>query len=240
MKKHYPIALLVLAGSICNKPALAQKTSVNIKDSLMMHETPTPVKKFYVSSGMDAAIFSTATMKRPRHDDKLGTMRFSYVINIGTNFNYDFTNHAGIFAGVNIKNIGFIEQEGNVHIKRRTYTIGIPLAIKFGNFEKKTFGFLGGGADVPFNYREKAFTSRSHKTKFNEWFSNRTPMVMPYVFAGVCVNPGITFKLQYYLNNYLNPDFTTNGIKPYAGYDVHLILFSVGFNFSTILKMHHK
>jgi hypothetical protein len=43
---------------------------------------------------------------------------------------------------------------------------------------------------------------------------------MPYAFAGIAINKGFTFKAQYYPNNFLNPDFTTNGIKPYAGYDV--------------------
>jgi len=91
------------------------------------------------------------------------------------------------------------------------------------------YGFAGGGMDLVLNYREKSFTKRSNKTKMNEWFSQRTPLVMPYVFAGVAINRGITLKAQYYPGNFINPDFTKNGFKPYAGSEVHLLLISVGF-----------
>jgi hypothetical protein len=97
---------------------------------------------------------------------------------------------------------------------------------------------------MPLNYKEKGFASRNNKKEFNEWFSTRTPTFMPYVFLGLSVRQGISFKLQYYLNNFLNADYksTSNGITsaPYAGYDVHLLLFSIGHTFRYRYHHHSK
>ena len=199
-------------------------------------KTLPPIQKFFIANSFDGAIFSSATIQNTNPTtnvvtNKYGTLRFSYFINYGLTFNWNAGRHFGVYAGADIKNIGFIEKltyNGNT-AKRRVYTFGIPVGIKIGNMAKKgRYLFLGGGADVPFNYKEKQFVIRGQKTKFNEWFSDRTPMVMPYVFAGASIHKGITLKAQYYPNNFLNPDFTSNLGKIYAGYDVHLLLLSVG------------
>ncbi len=203
---------------------------------------PSPVKKFYVGSSLDGAIFSVSTLTSPFSSQKTSTFRFSYFINLGVTFNYDFTKHVGLYTGVDLKNIGFIEKKNDSTIKRRTYNLGIPLGIKFGNVENHMYGFVGGGVDFPLNYREKGFVKRGHKEKLSEWFSDRTPATMPYIFAGVCIKPGVTIKLQYYLNNYMNPDYTlkSSTTKPYAGYDVHPILLSFGIQLHYSKKtMHH-
>jgi len=192
------------------------------------------IQKFYLGTAFDGAIFSSATIQETDAagftTNKLGIIRFTDVLNLGITFNYNFGRHLGMYIGIDVKNIGFIEKNaGAATVKRRTYNLGVPLGIKIGNMAaKRPYVFLGGGVDAPFNYREKTFVIRDQKTKFSEWFSNRTPAIMPYVFAGLAINGGITFKAQYYPNNFLNPNFTQDGIKPYAGYDVHLILFSLG------------
>ncbi|HET8573190.1 MAG TPA: hypothetical protein VFL76_04895 [Edaphocola sp.] len=190
--------------------------------------------KAYLSSGIDGYLLSTALMSKGGGDAKLTTPRFTAFLNLGVNLNYDFNNHFGAYTGLNIKNIGFIEKSGDVTIKRRDYTIGLPLGLKIGDLAYGSYVLVGGGIDFPFNYREKTFTKRSDKTKFNEWFSNRVPAAMGYVFLGAHLNPGIALKLQYYPGNFLNPDFTetTNGItyKPYAGYKVNLLVLSLGLD----------
>ena len=201
-----------------------------------------PIQKFYVGGGLDGALFSTATIKKtvvpaggsPVTVSSSGRLRFSYVVNMGVSFNFNFGRHIGAFTGVDIKNIGFIENMNSMIAKRRTYNVGVPVGIKIGNMAKKgTYLFFGGGVDAPINYREKLFTIRDQKAKFNEWFSERTPQVMPYVFAGIKLHKGFTVKAQYYPNNYLNPDFisTVGGLvtRPYWGYDVHLMQLSLGY-----------
>ncbi|MEO6831343.1 MAG: hypothetical protein ABI169_04045 [Chitinophagaceae bacterium] len=196
-------------------------------------QAPTPSNKWYMSNSFDGAMFSTAYFSRPGAKSDLTFVRFS-MLNFGYNFNYDFDNHFGIFTGIGIKNLGFIEKDGDSTIKRRVYTVGVPLGFKLGNLQKKHYGFVGGGIDVPFNYREKGFLSRSHKQKFSEWFSKRNADYMPYVFVGMCYGKGSTLKIQYYPSNFFNPDFTEtkNGVtsRPYAGYDAKLLYVTIGFD----------
>lgn len=226
------ISSVLVAATLSASVAMAQKSSDSSFKSMQPH-----VQKFYVGGATDGAIFSTATIQNsklsaagtPVVTDKMGTLRFSYFFNYGFTFNYNASRRVGLYTGIDVKNLGFIENVNGTTIKRRTYNVGIPLGLKIGNMTRKGFFvFLGGGVDIPVNYKEKAFVLRNQKTKFNEWFSERTPQVMPYVFAGVKIRKGITFKAQYYLNNFLNPDYTTAGVMPYAGYEVHPVLFTVG------------
>ncbi|MGN6478106.1 MAG: hypothetical protein ACTHKV_12850 [Flavipsychrobacter sp.] len=229
---------LVLFLNLLSEAGYAQADSLDI-DRIEEKFEPKP-HKFYWSNALDAAIFSTSTYSYPGKSSQLSTLRFSYFFNFGFNFNYDFSNHVGLYTGVGIKNIGYIEQIKAVDstIKRRVYTIGVPLGIKIGNIKRRNYVMLGGGVDIPFNYKEKGFVKRGNKEKFNEWFSDRTTLLMPYVFVGGSFAPGISLKLQYYPGNFMNTDYQENMVvggvptmvKPYAGYNVNLVLLSLGMD----------
>lgn len=195
------------------------------------------VNKPYFSTNIDGFILSTTiNSKAPVSNNSLTTPRFTAFFHIGFNLNYDFNNNVGIFTGVNIKNIGFIEKYNNPDstVKRRVYTFGVPLGFKFGNLKYGSFIIAGGGVDFPFNYKEKGFIERGHKEKFNEWFSSRTPAAMPYVFVGAVLRPIMSVKLQYYPGNFMNENYTTTQgsatITPYKGYDVKLVMLTFGFD----------
>lgn len=228
--RHFVVSACALA---ITQHAVAQSNSIDSLKKMKLEATP--VQKFYWGNGLDAAIFSTALMQRTGESQKLSTIRFSYILNFGFNLNYDFNKHVGLFTGLGIKNIGFIEKIQDSTVKHRVYTIGLPLGIKFGNLQSRNFGFIGGGLDIPFNYREKGFVHRNKKEKMNEWFSDRTSTVMPYLFAGFSVKPGVTFKVQYYPGDFMNTDFTEtkNGItyKPYAYFEkLNLLMLSIGMD----------
>lgn len=210
-------------------------------------------KKFYFSNDFDGALLTTAFQEQtPGGPGSVGTPRFTYFFHFGFNMNYDFNNLVGLFTGVSIKNIGFIEKSSVVTdstIKRRVYTAGIPLGLKLGDLKKKNYVFLGGGVDFPVNYREKGFVKRNDKEKFNEWFSDRVPHYMPYGFVGFSFKPGIFIKVQYYPENFMNATFTETvevspGVnvtrQPYANYDVKLLMFSIGFDIRYSNKMKIK
>lgn len=226
-------SLLSLAGLLAGS-SMATATPA---DTIGIAPLP-PVYKFYVGTSMEGPMLSGASIDHPGSPSS-GTLRFSYFFNLGTTFNFNLSRHFGVFTGFDLKNIGFIENIDDRTIKRRTYNLGVPVGIKIGDMAiKHPYLFLGGGLDLPINYKEKSFPSsgRFHKTKFNEWFSNRTPHLMPYVFAGVALKHGLTLKVQYYPNNFLNPDFTDNNVprkKPYANYNVHLFALTVGMNVPT-------
>jgi hypothetical protein len=230
------IFLPVLLLSFLFSPAIyAKKPAADSLKKVLL-----PVQRFYIATAMDAGIFSSATIQHtplpppgspPVTTNKAGTLRFSYFINTGVTFNFNFSRHIGVYTGIDIKNVGYIESYNGFTYKRRTYSIGAPLGIKIGNMApKSTYAFLGGGADLPIEYKEKIFQIKSQKTKINEWLSTRTAPVMPYIFAGIAVSRGYTFKVQYYPTNFMNPDYTdSKGNQPYLGTEVHLILFSLGF-----------
>ena len=194
---------------------------------------------FYIGTGGDGAMFSTAfihhaypyqTTQLP--SNTIGTVRFSGFINIGAQFNYNFSDLCGLYTGIDIKNIGFDDYRYNDStVKRRSYNVGIPLGFKIGNMnDKKGYGLIGGGIDKPINYKQKQYLVRSDKTiRFSEWFSNATPQFMPYVFIGGATH-GAVFKLQYYPGNFLNPGYRmSNGYQTNYGYDVHVLVFSAGY-----------
>lgn len=226
IKKHFlktisSLLILTCLTSFC----FAQKQG---------REAVVPVHKVYFTTSADGNLLSSSLMSKSGSTYKMTTPRFTSFFNAGVNLNFDFGTHAGAFTGLNIKNIGFIEKQGDLTIKRRDYTFGLPLGLKIGNLHTGNYILIGGGIDFPFNYREKSFVKRGDKKKFNEWFSDRVPAAMGYTFIGAHLKPGVLIKLQYYPGNFLNPAFqeTVNQltILPYKGYNVHLMVLSFGFD----------
>lgn len=202
---------------------------------------PKPKGKLYLTTNFDSYLLSTSMLTNDRIDNKFTTPRFTVFPHLGFNANYDFSSKVGIQFGLSLKNLGFIEKYNNPDstVIRRTYNVGIPVALKFGNLEgNNTYFFVGGGVDVPIHYKEKGFIKRNNKTKTNEWFSDRTEKVLPYMFVGARFNPGVVVKLQYYPTNYMNQDYTqvemTNAglmeVQPYKNYKVSTVLLTLGFD----------
>ncbi len=188
----------------------------------------------YFSNALDAGILSAAAFEKPGMDRQLTYLRFSFIANIGFHFNYDFDEHFGMFTGLGIKNIGFTEKISDSTVKRRVYTIGVPIGFKIGNLAGRRYFLMGGGVDVTFNYKEKA-KKGSDKHKMSEFFSDQTASVMPYLFAGFSIKPGVTFKAQFYPGNFFNTDYETENAagttyRPYRGYDARLLFLSLGLD----------
>lgn len=222
--------LLVISSLLLSAPAFGQNHSIPDTVNNFTIKVSVP-KRCYVSNGYDLAMLSTAFVSKPGQGTELTLPRFTAIVNIGFHFNYDLSKKAGIFTGIGLRNIGFIEREGDLHIKRRVYTLGVPLGFKIGDLRNRNFAFIGGGLDIPFHYKEKTFTERSDKKKSSEWFSKKNVPVMPFVFAGHSFDPGITVKIQYYPFNFMNTDYTDDaGYRPYAGYKVNLLLLSIGLD----------
>ncbi len=245
--------LTLLVSGLVSMSSFAQPDTKDCSSKYLVRHPS--IRKFYVAGSMDGAIFSTATI---HHDgmmydpsgsnipatNTMGTIRFTYLVNFGFTFNFNFSPSVGLYTGLDLKNIGYIEQDNGYTTKRRTYNVGAPLGFKIGDMSNKgSYFLLGGGIDLPFNYNEKTFkdNDRGNKTRFNEWMSSRTNNIMPYVFAGGCFNHGVTVKVQYYPNNFMNPDFVDDfGVRPYKGTEVHLILLSVGFGMHMNAEHKHK
>lgn len=193
-----------------------------------------PAKRSYFSVTPECGVFQTAALAKPGTNRELSYLRYSFAVNVEVKYNYDLSNHFSVFAGLGIKNLGFTDKIGDLTIKRRVYTVGVPVGLRVGNIGAKNYVVIGGGIDLPVNYREKSWTNRKHKNKYNEWFSDRTPTIMPYVFAGLNINGLMTLKLRVYTDNFFNTSFEQSDasgvvVRPYEDYDARLITLSLGF-----------
>lgn len=185
--------------------------------------------KTYSSNGMESIFsFSNYTVGGNDISNKL---RYSAFFHLNHRRHFDFGKSAGIFSGVAIRNVGFIARESDsLTLKRRVYTVGVPLALKLGNMEKMQFVYLGVEAELAINYKEKHFVDGNKEKKFNEWFSKRTPLLMPSVFAGIQNKRGFNVYVKYYLTNFFNTGFKEKGINPYRLSEANMFYVSVSYN----------
>lgn len=201
-------------------------------------------KSIYFTGSMSGHLLSTSFLDKAGSSTKLTTPRYTAFFHTGINMHKDFNEHVGMFVGLELKNIGFIEKYPlqDSTVIRRTYTLGIPLGFKFGNFNTGNYFMIGGGVDFPFHFKEKGFVKRTKKDKNTEWFSAKTEAVLPYVFVGTQFRPGVYLKLSYYPTNFLNTSFEhykeIDGqqivVKPYEDYQVNMLILSLGFNLDLI------
>ena len=142
-------------------------------------------------------------------------MRFTGFLNLEQAWHFDFTNNIGLYTGFGFRNIGLIIDDYRYNdmtqleyekVKRRSYTFGVPLAMKVGNFGKNIYLFAGGEIELLFHYKEKYWLNDT-KYKSKEWFSNKTERWAPSVFAGLQLPGGVFVKYKYYFNDFLNHDY---------------------------------
>jgi len=195
----------------------------------------------YSTWGGDGPLLSFGRDIRDGGNHVRNIPRFTFFFNVGHNLNYDFNRHFGFFTGINLKNIGLITKDDNdsVKLKRRVYTLGVPVGFKIGDLRNGSFFFFAGGSyDLAFNYKEKKFIDGDKKEKFNEWFSDRTPLLMPSLFAGIRMRPGFGLKVQYYPNNFFNKEYKEklNGAytQPYQHLDAKLFFVTLSYDFGWI------
>ena len=179
-------------------------------------------KKIYHSNGFEF-ILSGADVKFNGVDVNTN-MRFTLFLHTQQHVNLDFNDHFGLFAGIGIRNVGFIVEDlyqnvgfsdinnehpnwnKNTKLKRRSYAMGFPLAFKVGSFDKHFFFFAGGEYEWMFHYKQKLFLD-GNKVIFREWNSNRVNSWIPTLFAGVQFPQGFRLKFKYYMEDFLNPSF---------------------------------
>jgi hypothetical protein len=198
--------------------------------------------KSYLTSGPEF-IFSFAQIDN-NGDESGNVMRFSAFFHLQGYYNYDFNNTVGLFAGLALRNVGFIYNTPVAGQKKkyRTYNIGIPVGFKLGSMERAHF-YAGYELEFPVNYKEKTFNNERKDDKFNVWFSNRVPVIYNTVLFGVQFPYGFNLKFKYYLTNFFNQDYSEvnqDGITeyPYANMDVQIFYVSLNFNMSR--KMYVK
>ncbi|MFM8432225.1 MAG: hypothetical protein ACKOA1_05465 [Bacteroidota bacterium] len=164
-------------------------------------------------------------------------VRFSAFFNSTEQLHYDFSNSFGLYTGLGIRNVGFISKmfDGttNIKVKYRQYALGVPLALKIGSMRNNFFFAFGGEMELFFNYKKKVFANDT-KTKYSEWFSNRSELFNPSLFAEVNFKGGAYVRFRYYINDFLK--LNTEGVVygnsqtpfPYDGTPSKLMYISIG------------
>jgi hypothetical protein len=163
-------------------------------------------KVYTVTSG--ELLFQSGTIEQS--GEALNTnLRFTLWFHLGEYFHLDVGNNVGFYTGLAIRNVGFITDLDTIKTKYRSYTLGLPLAFKLGSFKDNLFVFGGAEYEWMFHFKQKTFID-DEKRKYNEWFSNATPALIPSVFAGVQFPGGMNVKFKYYLDNFLNHDYNSS------------------------------
>lgn len=158
-------------------------------------------------------------------------LRFAPVLNFGEQFHYNFAKSVGLYTGLSVRNIGFINDlNDTVKMKQRTYTMGVPLAIKLGDVNDGNYITLGAEAEFAFAYKQKVFVN-GEKNKTVEWFSDRTNIFLPSAFVELKAKSGVYLKFKYYLTDFLTEDNQKTNV---AGVDFiptksTLMYLSIGF-----------
>ena len=196
-------------------------------------EKPLPIKRTYfatVSEGilsvgnLGKVVLYSDLSKVPENSffgkEPSPIIRYSAFFHLGEQFHLNFGTSFGLYTGIGVRNIGMINRlNDTVKVKQRVYALGIPVAIKLGDMQKRVYAALGAELELFFNYKQKTFlgSGRGDKVeKFNEWFSDRTPLLNPSLFLEFKFKKGTYLKLRYYPLNFLVADkqnFTVNQIK---------------------------
>ena len=219
MKK---LTLLILFGLATNA-MVAQNAS-----------TPGSVKTAYFASASEI-IFSwgqvtAAAVPGQTQIDPKAILRFSPVFNIQEQFHYNFAESVGLYTGLSLRNVGFINQlNDTIKMKQRVYTLGVPLALKLGQVNNGNYLTLGAEAEFAFAYKQKVFVN-DEKNKTVQWFSDRTNIFLPSVFVELKSQSGVYIKFKYYLTDFLNENKQKTNV---AGVDFvptqsTLMYFSIG------------
>jgi hypothetical protein len=185
MKKIALVCLLFLAGNL----AFAQ--------------TAPSTSPWYVVSASET-ILSWGSVEATGLETK-NIARFTPFINIGLLLHRDFNEKTGFYTGLASRNVGIItDLNDSIRMKQRVYTLGIPIAFKFGDMKGN---LLAAGIDNEFaiNYKQKKYVN-DEKSKTNIWFSDRTNIYLPSVFAEFKSKKGSYIRFKYYLTDFLKTD----------------------------------
>jgi hypothetical protein len=199
--------------------ALAATTCLNAQNT---------AKKAYTMSAGET-IFSWGNIDAPPLNTT-NKLRFTIFLHLGQQLHVDFSDKAGFYTGLALRNVGTItDLNDTVKIKQRVYTLGIPVAFKFGNMNG-THVALGAEGELAINYKQKVFEN-GEKSKMNEWFSDKTNTFLPSLFGELRLKDGFYLKYKYYLTDFLQAGKQKTNVPNlnYNPVSSHMMYVSLGF-----------
>jgi len=188
--------ILLIALMFSSLQALAQKKG---------RATAHPLKEWYGVSAYEF-IFSFGSV-RNNGQTLDNVVRFTPFFNPQHQSHYNFSSGMGLYTGIGIRNVGFINKitvaaEEEVTLKQRAYSLGIPLAVKLGNMEGGTYLAVGAEAELMFHYKEK-IQQGDNSSNTSSWFSSEVNLFNPSLFADLRFSGGTFLRFRYYMNDFL-------------------------------------
>ncbi len=175
-------------------------------------------------------------------------LRFTCFFHVQRQFHYNFGNAIGMYTGFSLINVGFINKLPDVYdatIKQRSYSFGVPLALKIGNMSKGNYLAFGAEGECMFAYKQKVLYNGGKTISTDNWFSNKNVNLFnPSLFAELRFHKGSYIRFKYYLLDFLvNKTSTfilpgTSIVETYTPERSTLFYVSVGYLFKRKHKHH--
>jgi len=185
---------LMLIGMVLTSPAFSQNDN-------------------YFAAGGDM-IFSSGPLESDTTDTS-PVLRWSPFFNVQGQLHFGFSEHVGFYTGLGVRNVGLISHvtstflvggiptQEEITVKERSYSLGLPLALKFGNIPNETYFAAGGEAELMFSYKRKIMDD-GNKVKNSGWFNDNVNIFNPSVFGEMHFHGGQYIRFKYYLMDFLN------------------------------------
>ncbi|MGI6719250.1 MAG: hypothetical protein ACOX4D_09005 [Bacteroidales bacterium] len=204
--------------------------------------------RIYSTTGLEFP-FAFADLDVLTHK-KGNTLMFSVCPNINEHINFDFGNSFGVYTGLSFRNLGFNYKSTKSDIplsefedfyginsnfvkKFRTLSLGIPVGLKLGNFQK--FFFYGGyELGIPLHYKEITIIDNS-KNKTKEWFSDKVSPLTHSFFFGVEFPYSVNVKFNWNFTKFFDNNCTLPVEQLTIPYNLfHANIFYISLNISIL------
>lgn len=209
------------------KKLLLLALSCAVSLSVFAQDSPSVRKAYTMSTGETILSFGILEAE-PLNTGTVA--RFTPFFNFGQQLHYDFSDKFGMYTGLNIRNVGMINDlNDSVRIKQRTYNVGIPIAFKVGDMEGLQLA-AGFEAEFAVAYKQKVYVN-GEKRKSSAWFDDRTNIFLPSVFAEFKNKEGNFIRFKYYLTDYLqteNQQINVPGVE-YRPTGSQMFYVSIGY-----------
>jgi hypothetical protein len=160
-------------------------------------------------------LFQFSETETISNKSQLNGVKTSILPNFGAYTHINFNNNIGIIPALSIRNVGMKTYNDSVNsvkydlIKRRALLLGGSLALKLGSFSKHAFLYGGAEYEMSIHVRQKLYDDSQHQAfKQGEWFSTATERFLPSAFIGFQFPNGYNIQAKYYLNNFLNHNYS--------------------------------
>jgi len=177
------------------------------QDTIAARLNSNPLHKWYSMKGVQLIFSKGEVLDNESYIPDI--LRFTCFFHLQYQFHYDAGKHFGLYTGLSIINVGFINSiavpDGtSATLKQRSYSFGIPLGFKLGNMPRGNYLAVGAEGECMFAYKQKILYNGNKTIENDHLFSNdHVNLFNPSLFAELRFHNGTYIRFKYYLLNFL-------------------------------------